>query len=112
MQQQPASQLPVVFLNGKEAAALLRISVQTLYNHCRKGAIVPIRLGRRLLFRADVLLSFGKSATRNDKLAEKIEELESKHSNDMQKVYGLMQQLIIQETRPKRRIGFITDDNE
>ncbi len=66
MKQKSASHTSeAVYLNRKEAAKLLRISLQTLYQLCKSGAITPIRLGRRLLFRADVLQSFGKETDEN-----------------------------------------------
>ena len=43
-------------------------------------------------------------------LADKIEKLESKYDGQIQEIFDLIQQLIIQEEKPKRKIGFVIGD--
>jgi hypothetical protein len=43
-------------------------------------------------------------------LADKIDKLEIKYDSQIQEIFSLIQKLIIQEEKPKRKIGFITED--
>ena len=45
----------------------------------------------------------------NKELAEKIEQLESKYDKQIQEIFQLIKKLIIQETKPKHKIGFVPD---
>jgi hypothetical protein len=45
-------------------------------------------------------------------LAEKIEKLESKYDNQIKSIFNLIKKLVIQEEKPKRKIGFISDYDE
>ena len=45
-------------------------------------------------------------------LSEKIEKLESKYDNQIKTIFDIIKKLVVQEQKPKKRIGFITDDNE
>jgi hypothetical protein len=43
-------------------------------------------------------------------LAEKIEKLESKYDKQIQEIFDLFRQLIIQDAKPKRKIGFVEEE--
>jgi len=52
-------------LTIREAAAVLRISEVTLYRLRRRGAVPEVRFGDRVLFRAEALGEFIRSAERH-----------------------------------------------
>ena len=51
---------PVRFLNVREAADLLRVSIRSIYQWASEGSIPHRKAGRRLIFLESELLDFTK----------------------------------------------------
>jgi excisionase family DNA binding protein len=47
-----------MLLTAKEAAAELRIHVDTLYNYVREGKISYVPMGRKIMFRPEAIQEF------------------------------------------------------
>jgi hypothetical protein len=47
--------------------------------------------------------------TTNKELREKIENMERKYDKQLREVFGVLRELLIQEEKPKKQLGFTTE---